>query len=436
MTEQQIAEMAPRFSAFLKAFRPCFATDRGFGHLGTYSRGLVSDLERKSVEPIALAAGSAVRTLQEFLTFHTWDEQAMRDKLQMRIVARDMPAPGSAAPRPFNAPGPPRALDALGVIGLADETSCRKKGDKTPGVKRQYCGAVGKLENCIVTVHLGYLHGDFKCLIDSDLFLPENWSQDRRRCRDAGIPDSLVYRPKWEISLEQIRRAIANGVRFDWITFDEYYGSKPGYLFGLDALGLNWIGEVPKNFLCWPTLPVYSSLQGPFAAKRVDNAACRGKPFCKRKWRTIKLAHQTEGPAIWRFKAAGVHLVQAGRPTKRKYWLIVTKNVTTEEVKYFVSNAPPKTAQDLLMRVAFQRWNVEHSFRLAKSEIGFGHYEGRNYLGLMRHMVLCQLVMVFLAEETARLRGEKSAANAGADRACPQRDLQPLAEPSLPAIPA
>jgi len=436
MTEQQIAEMAPRFTAFLKGFRPYFATDSGFEHLGTYSRGLMSGLDRKSVEPIALAAGCAVRTLQEFLTFHAWDEQAVRNKLQLRLVARDMPAPGRAGPWPLDAPGPPRALDALGVIGLVDETSSRKKGDKTPGVQRQYCGAVGKLENCIVTVHLGYLHQDFKCLIDSDLFLPESWSQDRLRCRQAGIPDWLVYRPKWEISLEQIRRAIGNGVQFDWITFDEYYGSKPGYLFGLDAIGRYWIGEVPKNFLCWPTLPVYHSLQGSFAPKRVDNAACRGKPFRKRKWRTIKLAHQTEGPAIWKFKAAGVHLVQAGRPTQRKYWLIVAKNVRTAEVKYFLSNAPPKTAQDLLMRVAFQRWNVEHAFRVAKSEIGFSHYEGRNYRGLMRHMVLCQLVMLFLAEETARLRGEKSRANAGADRAGSQRDLLPLAESPLPTIPA
>jgi len=157
VTKQQIAEMAPRFSGFLGTFRPYFATDRSFGHVGVYSRGLMSDLERKSVEPIALAAGSAVRTLQEFLTFHVWDEQAIRDMLQMRIVARDMPVPGSAGPWPFNAQGPARTLDALGVIGLVDETSCPKKGDKTPGVQRQYCGAVGKFENCIVTVHLGYL---------------------------------------------------------------------------------------------------------------------------------------------------------------------------------------------------------------------------------------------------------------------------------------
>jgi SRSO17 transposase len=418
MNEPQVAELAPRFKAFLKEFRPPFATDCAFEHLGTYSRGLMSDLARKSAEPIASAGGCAVRTIQEFLTFHAWDERGVRDRLQLHLVARDMPAPGMP-------------LDALGAIGLVDETGTVKKGTKTPGVQRQYCGAVGKVENCIVTVHLGYLHGHFKTLIDSELFLPEGCSRDRDRCREAHIPDSLVYRPKWQISLEQIARAIGNGVRFDWIVFDEYYGGKPEYLFGLDALGLHWISEVPKNFLCWPTLPPYESLQGPFAAKRADHAAVWGKPFRKRKWRTFHLAHQTEGPAVWKAKAARVHLVRGGKPTARKYWLIVAKNVKTGEIKYFLSNAPPKTALRLLMRVAFQRWNVEHAFRAAKSEIGFSHYEGRNYRGLMRHMVLCQLVMLFLAEQTAQLRGEKSRANARTNSAGPQRDLPLLAGPPL-----
>jgi SRSO17 transposase len=423
MNEQQVAELAPELAGFLKRFRRHFATASGFGHMGTYSRGLLSDLARKSAEPIALAAGCAVRTVQEFLTFHAWDESAVRRQLQLHLVSRDMPAPGAP-------------LDSLGVIGLVDETSIVKKGTKTPGVQRQYCGAAGKVENCIVTVHLGCLQGHFKALIDSDLFRSESWSQDRPRCREAHIPDSVVYRSKWRISLEQIGRAVGNGVRFDWIVFDEYYGGKPGYLFGLDALGLHWIGEVPRNFRCWPTLPAYDSLQGPFAAKRADNAAAWGKPFRKRKWRTFRLAHQTEGPAVWKAKAARVHLVQDGRPTARKYWLIVAENVKTGEVKYFVSNAPPKTPLRLLMRVAFQRWNVEHAFRVAKSEIGFGHYEGRNYRGLMRHMAVCELVMLFLAEHTARLRGEKPGANPRTDRTSAQRDLPLLAGTPLQAIPA
>ncbi len=408
MTEEQIAGLGPQFTAYLENFRPYFATKGGFAHLRVYTRGLLSDIKRKSVEPIALAAGCAVRTLQEFLTFHTWDQDAIRDRLQRRIVARHLPAPGTAKP------------DSLGVIGIVDETSAVKKGTETPGVQRQWCGTLGKTENCIVTVHLGCVRDNFKTLIDSDLYLPENWNADRKRCRDAGIPDTLVYRPKYAIAAEQIRRAIGNGIRLDWVVFDEGYGGKNPFLFGLDALGLHWIGEVPKNFLCWPTLPQYHSPQTPFAPKRADNVARHSPAFRRpKRWRRIRIPHQTERPEHWLAKAARVHLVQDGCPTERKYWLIVAKNEKTGEVKYFVSNAPPKTSLKRMLLVAFQRWNVEHAFRVAKTEIGFAHYEGRKYKGLMRHTILCMMMMLFLAEQTTRLRGEKSGVDgtdAGADR--------------------
>ena len=107
-------------------------------------------------------------------------------------------------------------------IGIIDETSFVKKGTKTPGVQRQHCGTIGKQENCVVTVHTAYAVGDFHATIDQDLFLPESWDADRERCREAGIPDDVVYRPKWEIALEQHERVTKNGVVFDWMTFDEY----------------------------------------------------------------------------------------------------------------------------------------------------------------------------------------------------------------------
>jgi len=434
MTEEEIASLGPEFTSYLEGYRPYFATRDGFDHLRVYSRGLISDLERKSVEPMALAAGCAVRTLQEFLTFHAWDQDAVRAKLQRRVATRDVPAPGEPH-------------DAVGVVGLVDETSAVKKGKKTPGVQRQWCGEVGKTENCLVTVHLGCVHGDFKALLDADLYLPQAWNEDRVRCREAGIPDTLVYRPKWQIALEQIRRAMGQGLRFDWITFDEGYGGKNPFLFELDALGQHWIGEVPKNFLCWPTLPAYHSGQAPFAAKRADNVVRYSPVFRHKKWQQVRLRRQTLGPQVWRAKAARVHLVRDGRPTARKYWLIVAVNEATGEVKYFVSNAPPKTTLKLQLRVAFRRWNVEHAFRVVKSQIGFTHYEGRTYRGLQRHMVLCLVMLLFLAEQTRRLRGEnaagetsgkpptvaggkKSGADAGASGDGLPRPVPPLAEPT------
>lgn len=422
MTAEQIAGLGPAFTSYLESFQDCFVTRNTFAHLGTYCRGLLSDLSRKSVEPIALAGGTAVRTLQEFLTFHRWDQGRMRDTLQRRVVREHLPAPGEAG------------SDELGVIGLIDETAAPKKGEKTPGVQRQYCGASGKIDNCIVSVHLAVRYAGLLTMLDSELFLPEaSWDQDRPRCKEAHIPDCVVYRSKWQIALEQIRRALANGVHFDWLTFDEYYGGKPGFLLALDTLGLHYVCEVPANFLCWPTLPQYNSSQAPFAAKRVDNAVIWGKPFQKQPWQTIQLARQTLPPQVWQVKAAQVHLQRDRRPAERTHWLIVARNIETGEIKYFVSNAPPRTALKKLLRVAFSRWGIEQVFRLAKTEIGFSHFEGRSYQGLSRHMILCQLVMTFVAEQTTRLRGEKSGADHGADRPGIERGLSPLA-PTPPQI--
>ena len=423
MTTDQVEALAPAFAGYLGDFRSCFETQRTFEHLRRYSRGLLSDLPRKSVEPIALAGGCAVRTLQEFLTHHVWDHAGMRDELQRRVVREHLPPPGD------------KPQGGIGTVGWIDETSVAKKGDKTPGVQRQYCGASGKIDNCIVSVHLACRSGDFAALLDGDLFLPEKtWDQDRDRCKQAHIPDDVTYRSKWEIALEQIGRAAGNGVRFDWLTFDEWYGGKPGFLSGLEQMGLLYVCEVPANLPCFPSYPKYKSKQRSFAPKRVDNAGMHGKPFKGKPWKKIKLERKTLGPQVWDVRAAQVWLARDGRPTPRTYWLIVAKNTLTGETKYFISNAPPRTALLTLMKVAFTRAGIEHAFRLAKTEVGFRHFEGRSYKGLVRHMTLCQLVLLFAVEQTDRLRGEKYGGHGRADRAGIERLVPLLAGASLRAV--
>src|SRR5947208_2419286 len=199
MTEQDIADLGPAFAAYLRRFRDCCGQERTAAHFDTYCRGLLSDLPRKSVEPIALAAGTAVRTLQEFLAVAKWDHGQARATLQRHLagVLADLPA------------------DPLGTVGVIDETSCRKWGTHTPGVQRQYLGCVGKVDNGIVTVHLGVAKGTFQALLDADLYLPKSWGEDRKRCRAAGIPDDVRHRPKWRLAMDQWVRAMGNGVSFD-----------------------------------------------------------------------------------------------------------------------------------------------------------------------------------------------------------------------------
>jgi len=413
MTPVQLIALGAAFAAYLRLFEDCFVQDRSVQHLYSYCRGLLSDLPRKSIEPIALACGTAVRTLQEFLRDHVWDHFRMRDELQQRLAQQPMPD----------------TMNDLGTIGVIDETSVAKKGTKTPGVQRQYCGSRGKMENCIVTVHLAIVRGLFKTLIDAALYLPKSWSGDRDRCREAAIPDDLVYQPKWRIAQEQLDRAEANGLHLDWVTFDEYYGGKPAFLEGLDGrTGTHYIGEVPRNFRCLAVRPRGRKPKKGWTGKRVDNLARFSSAWNRREWHGVSLARLTMDNQEWEVRAGQVYLLRRGELTQRTYWLIVARNVATGEIKYFISNAPVETPLLTLLRVAFTRWNVEHTFRVAKSEIGFGHFEGRSYVALMRHMILCMLAMGFAAEHTDRLRGGKPGDHVGASVPSPEPTLLGVAD--------
>ena len=404
MTFDQIASLEEALVAFLQTFRPCFKQERSFAHLKSYSVGLVTDLTRKSIEPIALAAGVDERTLQWFLSDMVWDHPRAQARLQREVVEK----------HPCAEP-----------IGVIDSSGHPKSGDMTPGVQHQWCGQTGKNDHCIVGQHLLYTDNDpknpFSCMLASDLYLPEGWSQDRQRCRKAGIPDDVVFRPKWQIAVEQLQEAIGNGVRFAWVTFDEEYGTVPQFWFALDRLGINAIGEVQPRFNAWATPPACCSGRAEHASKRVDHLATFSPVFTKQPWKTYRIKDTTRGNISWEFKWAMVQLVERkdpqhrahSMPTDRRYWLIVGHNPKTSEVKYFVSNAPPATEIPKLLQVAWARHHVEKWFERAKQEVGLGAFEVRTYTSLIRHWLICRMLMLFLAAQTKRLRGEKSADHDG-----------------------
>jgi SRSO17 transposase len=390
MEAEQIRRLRPELRRYLREFDDCFGDSRTRAHLPVYVRGQLSDLPRKSVEPIALAEGMAPRTLQEFLSLLDWDEPLMVDRTQ-QLVAREHTSPHA--------------------VGVIDETGCPKKGDKTPGVQRQYCGATGKIENCVVTVHLSYAVDDFHCLLGSELFLPQAWSDDRERCRQASIPDEVVYRPKWRIALELLDRARGNGVALAWLTFDEYYGSKPEFLHELDRRHQHYVAEVPVSFRGWLKPPRLRTRGRRLRVQRRSSAVAdllRYSPALRdQPWRLFRVKDGEKGPMVWEVKHVTFYPQREDGDPGRAGHLLVARNVLKpEEIKYFVSNAPAETRVQTLLLVAFSRWHVERCFEDEKTELGFDHYEGRKYQGLIRHQALTAVTHLFL-ERMRQKWGEK-----------------------------
>lgn len=348
---------------------------------------------------MALWAGTPPRTLQEFLSLHSWDEDKMRTRVA-EIVAKKHKCSHS--------------------IGIIDETSCPKKGDKTPGVQRQWCGATGKTDNCVVTVHLGYAADEFHCLLDSELFLPESWAEDRERCRSSGIPDQVTYRPKWRIALELLERAKKSGVSFKWLSFDEYYGGKPEFLQNLIEQNQAFVAEVPKTFMGWLDMP--NVTERPYGSKRpgrnrkiprlsVQAKKARNVDWYFQKdmpaldWIPYRIKDTSQGPFVWEVKSVGFYMKNDKLPIAEPLQLIVARNILKpKEVKYFVIYNPEGASLEEILKVAFSRWHVERCFEDEKTELGFDHFEGRKYKGLIRHQRLTAVTHLFLAERAEKLK--------------------------------
>jgi SRSO17 transposase len=407
MDTQQIRELKPALKKFLQRFDHCFPRKDTRAHLPVYVSGQLSDIPEKSVEPIALNAGVPVRTLQEFLSQHRWDHDQARDRLQ-QIVRDEHSGPHA--------------------VGIFDETSDVKQGDKTPGVQRQWCGAAGKTENCIVTVHPAYARDGFHCLLDGELYLPKSWSADRDRCREAGIPDAMVYRPKWTIALELYDRGVANGLHFDWLTFDEGYGGKPELLRELSGRDQKFVGEVPRNFMGWikaprvVTRPFHKNgggrgrktprlASGSPPPRRVDAMLDRDG-FRNQPWGRWRVKDGHKGPMVWEVKHLRFLPVDGeGLPGEPLHLIVARDVLDPDEVKFFVSNAPAGTPVSALLVVAFSRWRVERCFEDQKGEIGLDRYEGRRYRGLKRHLVLSMVSYLFLSRMRQEFGGEKPGAD-------------------------
>jgi len=410
MTLAQIAALGRKLTAFLNLFADCFERGEGRALLAVYVKGQLSELKRKTAETIALKFRTAPRTLQRFLESIKWSEERLRDKCQ-QIVARDH--------------GHPEA------IGLVDESGVAKSGEDTVGVGRQWNGNRGKVDNCVVAVHLGYAAPGFQCLLDTRLYLPEDWAHDAERRKKNHIPEEVEFRTKPQLALESIDHALANGVRVAAWTFDELYGRDSKFLDGLEQRQQSFVGEVPVDFQGWMenpkilrTRPKTSKRRGrhkkyPRVARRrpsseVRNLATYSPVFREQSWQRYRIKNTDKGPEVWEVKWAVFWRKGANGLPVRRHCLIVARNVVTAEVKYFVSNRVPGEKGIMLrwlLRVAFGRWSIERCFREAKDELGMDQYQVRGWRCVHRHYFVTQLSQLFCA----RVRQEYDTSSA--DRA-------------------
>lgn len=413
MEIREIKGIGRQLGKFLGEFDDCFGRSEPREHLRIYVQGQLSNLQRKSIEPIALAAGVAPRTLQGFFSYLFWDELHLRDRVQW-IVARDHADP-----------------QALGVI---DESGNPKKGRHTAGVQRQWCGNTGKTDTCVVGVHLGYVAGDFQCLLDSDLFLPQKWADDPARRQEVGIPEEVVFRTKPQIALTQIAHTLGNGIRVRAWTFDELYGRGREFLDGLSALGQNFVGEIPCDFTGWLQEPRVLRHPGPqekrkrggkrryprlsrqaLPACEVRNLATYSPVFRRQKWQKFRIKDGEKGPIVWEVKHATFYRKHGpdGLPGAAHTLLVARNVLDPTEIKYFLSNLVldgQAVTLEWLLWVAFSRWPIERCFEIAKGELGMDHFEMRSWRGIHRHWYLTQVSQLFCARVHQQLREKKHAA--------------------------
>jgi SRSO17 transposase len=379
MDASELKGLRSELDAYLARFRDCFATQATAVHLDVYVSGQLGPLPRKSAEPIALHAGVPPRTLQEFFSIHKWSAEEMGSRVR-RLVAEE------------------HAYE--GAIGILDETSYAKQGKKTVGVQRQYCGEVGGVANCVVSVDLTYAARDFHTLVDADLYLPQSWIEDKKAREAGGVPPQLEFRTKWQIGLSLLDRTRRDGLPMKWVTADEGYGEVPAFLQGLDDRDLRYMVEVPCSTRGWTP----QGLRRGKKFRRADAMWGRGGPA----WTTYRVKDTEKGPLVLNVRETIFH---PSWDSARKLRMVITQNVLTNELKYFLSN-DTASHLGLLLTVAFSRWMVERSFEDAKQEIGLGHFEMRKYHAIQRHFAVSMVSLLFLKRAQRSRGAEKTIANA------------------------
>jgi SRSO17 transposase len=372
--------------------------------LRAYTTGLLLPGERKSVEPMAARVdpgrvGAAHQSLHHFVAKAAWDDAA----LLAAVRAHALPA--------MLGRGPVRAW-------IVDDTGLPKKGRLSVGVARQYCGQLGKRENCQVAVTLSVATGHASLPIAYRLYLPEAWAADPARRATAGVPEEVAFATKPAIALDQIRQALADGVPPGVVVTDAGYGNDTDFRDGVTGLGLAYVAGIQGTTSLWPPgagpLPAEprsgrgrppkrlrrDAAHQPLAAERLATGLPAGA------WRSVAWREGTAGELSSRFAAVRVRPAHGdfrlSEPRAEEWLLVEWPEGEKEPTKYWLSTLPEAATLEELVATAKLRWRIERDFEELKQEIGLGHFEGRGWRGFHHHASLCVAAYGFLVAERCR----------------------------------
>jgi SRSO17 transposase len=387
-----------RLLPFLQRYLPRFYREEQRRHATLIIQGRLSGLQRKTTEPIAHQAGQQRRPLQHFVGAGLWDDQAVRGELRRHVGA---------------VLGDDRAVLVIDGHGVP------KKGTHSCGVQKQYCGRLGKLENCQQGYFLAYAAPAGQALLDAALYLPETWATDRARRAQTFVPAAVGFREGWRIALEQILNA-GRALPHRWVTGDEEFGRSGDLRAQLRYHRERYLLEVPANTAVRDLAAATPLARAatPFAS--VATWAAR-QP--RRRWRRVAVRDGARGPlAVWVLTAL-VQTKQDRQPGPRERLVVLRSCERQSRTWYALTNATGPVPRAELARVHGARHRVEELFEEGVGEVGLNHYEVRSWAGWHHHMTLSLVALWFLQTERLRLGGK----SAGHDRASSKDDLHPAA---------
>ncbi len=399
LTPEEIEGLADELVAYHAEFSDLFYR-REQAHWGyKYLQGMMAPIEQKTIQPMAMALeGGNIQAMQQFIGHGQWEDEKLLQKHRELVD---------------------ETLGEEDGVYIVDGSGFPKKGEHSVGVARQWCGILGKVENCQVGVFGGYASRQGYTLVDHRLYLPEEWFDEahQERWRKCGIPQETLFKSKPELALDMLQAGVAQGsLRFRWVTCDEAFGSNPSFLDGVAALGRWYFAEVPCDTRMWTTrpetaVPEWSGrgrrpskeqlVAGESPSQRVDAIAASIKP---EEWQACRIKEGSKGPIVAEFAFLRGLAVRHGLPGP-DVWIVFRRSLAEDpELKTYLSNAPSDTSDTELIRITGMRWPIETAIQESKGALGMDHYEVRSWLGWHHHMTVSLLAHHFLVRTQKQLK--------------------------------